>query len=79
MISDSHNEFPLDLMKQLVSILSAEDTVQVESVLINDVYGVTKMALSKATYNQDGAKYCNVMPFTLEFISDTDYDFEVVE
>lgn len=77
MISDSHNEFPLDMLKQLVSILASEDTVQVESILLNDVYGVTKMVLEKAVYNQSAARYCNALPFSLEFDSDTDYDFEV--
>ena len=77
LISDSHNEFPLDMLKQLVSILASEDTVQVESILLNDVYGVTKMVLTKAFYNQNEARYCNALPFSLAFDSDTDYDFEV--
>ncbi len=77
LISDSHNEFPLDMLKQLVSILSAADTVRVESIMLNDVYGVTNMVLIKAVYNQGAAKYYNAMPFFLEFDSDTDYDFEV--
>jgi len=51
--------------------------VQVESILLNDVYGVTKIVLIKAVYNQSEARYCNALPFSLEFNSDTDYDFEV--
>ena len=78
LISDSPNEFPLDMLRRLVSILASEDTVTVESILLNDVYGVTKIVLKKAIYNQSEAKYNNALPFSLEFESDTDYDFEVI-
>ena len=34
-----------------------------------------KIALDSANFNQSAMKFFNVMPFTLNFSSDEDYDF----
>ena len=77
LLIDNPYAFPLEEMKNLIKILSEESSIAVKSVLINDIYGITKIVFDQCVFDQSQMNYCNVIPFSIDFTSDTNYDFEV--
>jgi hypothetical protein len=69
-------KFPYDLMKQLNGILSSAHSIYVANRYL-DIFDITQLAFKNASFNQSTLKYFNVMPFTLDFVSDMDYNFLV--
>jgi hypothetical protein len=69
-------KFPYDLMKQLNGILSSANSIYVASRYL-EIFDITQLTFIDANFNQSTLKYFNVMPFTLSFVSDMDYNFLV--
>jgi hypothetical protein len=76
--TDEAGKFPYELLKQLNGILSSADSIYVASAYL-DIFEITQLAFVSADFNQDTAAYFNVMPFTLSFDSDKDYEFLIDE
>jgi hypothetical protein len=62
----------------LNGILSSADSIYVASRYL-DIFDITQLAFKNADFNQSGLKYFNVLPFTLTFESDMDYNFLIEE
>jgi len=58
----------------LNEILSTTGSLSVDSAYL-DVFGISKLVVKKADFNQSSWKYFNIVPFTIDFLSDEDYDF----
>ncbi|MCK9303506.1 MAG: DUF6046 domain-containing protein [Bacteroidales bacterium] len=72
------DKFPYDLLRTLLSILNKQESFEVASMYL-ELFGISKMVLKNADFNQNELKLFNVMPFLLTFVSDDDYDFLVEE
>lgn len=70
------DRFPWDEMHNLNKILSAAKSIEVASVYLS-LFDICKLAFTTATFNQTEWKHFNIMPFSLTFDSDSDYDFLV--
>jgi hypothetical protein len=68
--------FPYDELDLLNYILSQSTNINVASRYLK-LFGINKMVFKSATFDQNQLKYFNVMPFSLSFVSDMDYDFLV--
>ena len=44
-----------------------------------EAFGICKVVLKQAQFNQSNLKHFNVMPFELTLLSDTDYNFLIEE
>lgn len=72
-------KFPYDdLNNVLISLIEKVENLRMASAY-TDAFGITEVVLKKATFDQNQMKLFNVMPFRLEFSSDTSYDFLVEE
>jgi hypothetical protein len=69
-------KFPFEMLKQLNGILSGANSIYVASRYL-DIFDITQLTFTDADFNQSTLRYFNVMPFTLNFISDMDYNFLV--
>ena len=78
LVRDREQAFPYAMMEDLIARLSQEDSIEVSSRYL-DLFGISQLVLQNANFKQVDQKYLNVMPFTLTFASDTDYDFLVEE
>lgn len=72
------DRFPYEKLYQLNKILSEARSINVASVY-TCIFDIEKLVFKNGTFNQSSWQYFNVMPFTLTFSSDTDYDFLVNE
>jgi hypothetical protein len=68
------DRFPWDEMHNLNRILSAAKSIEVASVYLS-LFDIYKLAFKTATFNQTEWTHFNIMPFSLTFESDMDYDF----
>ncbi|MCR4736916.1 MAG: hypothetical protein K5846_02000 [Bacteroidales bacterium] len=48
-----------------------------KSRLSHDIFGINKLVMKDAKFEQKGLKYFNTLPLELTFESDEDYDFLV--
>jgi hypothetical protein len=78
LINDENGKFPSEKLRWLNSLLSEAGTVNVASVYLYN-FDIEKLALEKAEFDQGMIKHFNALPFKLEFKSDKDYDFLIVE
>ncbi|MDR3326908.1 MAG: DUF6046 domain-containing protein [Prevotellaceae bacterium] len=72
------DRFPYEKLYQLNKILSEARSINVASVY-TCIFDIEKLVFKNGTFNQSSWQYFNVMPFTLTFSSDTEYDFLVNE
>ncbi len=70
--------FPYEELKKLNDIFNEEDSLDVSSEYLN-CFGITKIVLEKADFHQSEMRYYNLMPFTLNFKSDMDYEFLIMD
>jgi len=75
--TDSRDSFPLYELKALDKILKLEKQVQVANVFLQ-LLGITKLVFESGDYIPS-KKHVNAFDFTLNFISDEDYDLYVEE
>jgi hypothetical protein len=75
--TDSRDSFPLYELKALDKILKLEKQVQVANVFLQ-LLGITKLVFESGDY-MPSKKHVNAFDFTLNFISDEDYDLYVEE
>lgn len=76
-IIDNQYAFPVDDMKVLNRILSKNESVNVASVYLNEIFDIRKLVFVRGDFDQKKMKFFNVMPFTLNFQSDIDHSFLV--
>jgi len=76
-ITDNQYGFPVDGLKTLNDILTPNEPINVTSVYLNDIFGVTKIVFTRGSFDQRQIKHFNIMPFTLSFMSDIDHSFLV--
>lgn len=70
--------YPVDQLRTLISLMQAEDAIEVSSAYLG-FFDVSKVVLKSFTMNQE-PKYLNVQPFKLELLSDEDVDlFKIQE
>lgn len=74
--TDGKNKFPTTELRQLVRLLEEGTVFDVANVYIES-FNISKMVLTKLEAKQEDMRYFNVLPFKLEFKSDTNYDFLV--
>lgn len=74
--TDGKNKFPTTELRQLVQLLEEGIMFDVANVYIES-FNISKMVLTKLEAKQEDMRYFNVLPFKLEFKSDTNYDFLV--
>ncbi|MGI6291338.1 MAG: DUF6046 domain-containing protein [Bacteroidales bacterium] len=74
LFTEEAGKFPYDELKLLNEILSTTGSLSVDSAYL-DVFGISKLVVKKADFNQSSWKYFNIVPFTIDFLSDEDYDF----
>ncbi len=70
------DKFPHGDLKTLLTILNSTSSISCSSVYL-DIFGINKLVLTNANFNQKGLKYFNVLPFDITFDSDEDYNFSV--
>jgi hypothetical protein len=75
--TDSRDSFPLYELKALDKILKLEKQVQVANVFLQ-LLGITKLVFESGDY-MPSKKHVNAFDFSLNFISDEDYDLYVEE
>jgi hypothetical protein len=71
------NIFPIENLKLLQRIFADHKQFQIANVFLNEGFDIFDVVLQSADFNQSGLKYFNVMPFSLNLLSDSDYDFLV--
>lgn len=76
LISGTAGAFPFDMLQGLVRILKQPEALKVANKYL-EAFDISKMVLKNADYDQSSQKYMNVLPFSLNFISDEDYELEV--
>ena len=64
-------------MQLLNKILSKNESIDVVSVYLNEIFDITKLVFVRGNFDQKQMKFFNVMPFTLNFQSDIDHSFLV--
>ncbi len=77
LIIDNRYAFPVEEMKLLNKILSKNESIDVVSVYLNEIFDITKLVFLRGIFDQRQMKLFNVMPFTLHFQSDIDHSFLV--
>ena len=70
------DKFPHEDLKTLLTILNSTSSISCSSAYL-DIFGINKLVLTNANFNQKGLKYFNVLPFDMTFDSDEDYNFSV--
>ncbi|MDR2652131.1 MAG: DUF6046 domain-containing protein, partial [Prevotellaceae bacterium] len=73
---NSKEDFPVEAVKMLNKLLSTTESIEVSSAYLS-FFEITKMVFKNGNFDQQTAKYVNVLPFSLEFVSDEDYEFLV--
>jgi hypothetical protein len=72
------DRFPWSEVYALNKILSAATNIEVASAYL-ELFDICKLAFKTANFNQSDRTYFNIVPFTLTFDSDSDYDFLVYD
>lgn len=70
------DKFPHEDLKTLVTILNSTSNISCSSAYL-DIFGINKLVMKDAKFNQKGLKYFNTLPLELTFESDEDYVFLV--
>lgn len=70
------NIYPIVELAELNNILSQLEVFSVANVFLNTL-GIDKLVLDAVNYDQHKQKYFNILPFTIDFISDEDNYFLV--
>ncbi|MBN2890924.1 MAG: hypothetical protein JXL97_03580, partial [Bacteroidales bacterium] len=68
---------PIDELRVLIEILELPENFKVANVLLRDGFGIDKVVLKSADFQQQESKFLNVLPYMLKFISDEDYELEI--
>ncbi len=76
-VANSQNAFPLEDVITLKKILATPGRIRVYSKLLQ-LFEITHMVYQSGDYDQDSARYVNAMPFSFQFLSDDDYELEVL-
>lgn len=74
LFTNEAGKFPYEELKLLNEILSTSGSLSVDSAYL-DIFGISKLVVKTADFNQESWKYFNVIPFVIDFVSDDDYDF----
>ncbi|MDR2824270.1 MAG: DUF6046 domain-containing protein [Prevotellaceae bacterium] len=77
-ITNRQYSFPVEEMKTLIGLLSQKTNLKVAGSLFY-MFGIEQMVFKTGTFDQTSAKYVNAMPFSLQFVSDINYDFLVTD
>jgi hypothetical protein len=77
-VTDRQYSFPVDEMKTLIGLLSQKTNLEVAGSLFY-MFGIEQMVFKTGTFDQTSARYVNAMPFSLQFVSDINYDFLVTD
>lgn len=72
----SRNDFPFEALELLNRLLNTTERMPVASVYLS-FFGINYLVFKTGTFDQQTAKYVNVMPFSLTFASDENYNFLV--
>lgn len=70
------DKFPHEDLKTLVTILNSTSSISCSSAYL-DIFGINKLVMTEAKFDQKGLKYFNTLPLELTFDSDEDYTFLV--
>ena len=70
------DKFPHEDLKTLVTILNSTSNISCSSAYL-DIFGISKLVMKNAKFDQKGLKYFNTLPLELTFDSDEDYNFLV--
>ena len=70
------DKFPHEDLKTLVTILNSTSSISCSSAYL-DIFGINKLVMTEAKFDQKGLKYFNTLPLELTFDSDEDYNFLV--
>ena len=70
------DKFPHEDLKTLVEILNSTTSISCSSAYL-DIFGINKLVMKNAKFDQNGLKYFNTLPLELTFDSDEDYNFLV--
>ena len=70
------DKFPHKALKTLVEILNSTSSISCSSAYL-DIFGISKLVMKDAKFDQKGLKYFNTLPLELTFDSDEDYSFLV--
>lgn len=76
LISENPKAFPYEMLQGLIRILQEPAALKVASKYL-EAFDISKIVLKRADYDQTQQKFTNVMPFSLTFISDEDYELQV--
>ncbi|MBI9055524.1 MAG: hypothetical protein JEY96_17000 [Bacteroidales bacterium] len=76
LISGTAGAFPFDMLHALVRILKEPAALKVANKYL-EAFDISKLVLRTADYDQSAQKYMNVLPFSLNFVSDEDYELQI--
>ncbi len=76
-IANSQNAFPINDVITLKKILKTPGRIRIYSKLLQ-LFEITHMVYQNGDYDQDSARYVNALPFSFQFLSDDDYELEVL-
>jgi hypothetical protein len=76
--TDASGCFPVDDLGDMKKILEQANSITISSRYC-EIFDISKVVLKNATFSQSAMRSFNVMPFTLVFNSDMEYDFLVSE
>jgi len=78
LISDHRIKFPLAELRAVVELLHKAETFTLANVYLES-FGISKVVLKSADYDQQSQQFVNVLPFSFNFVSDEDYELELTE
>ncbi len=78
LIADTTDHFPIDELQQLQELFAVDEKYKIANTFANS-FDIGRVVLTKALFKQQDQKYINVLPFSLTFDSDEDYDFLIEE
>jgi hypothetical protein len=75
-ISDNPCGFPISQLGDVVDLMKKPESMEAASIYLQ-AFGITKLVLKNADYDQQNANYINTLPFVFTFVSDEDYELQV--
>ncbi|HQP04412.1 MAG TPA: DUF6046 domain-containing protein [Bacteroidales bacterium] len=76
-VANSQNAFPIEDVITLKKILSTPGRIRIYSKYLQ-LFDITQVVYQSGDYDQDSARYMNHLPFSFQFLSDDDYELEVL-
>jgi hypothetical protein len=64
------------MLQGLIRLLKEPAALKVANKYL-EAFDISKVVLKNADYDQSSQKYMNVLPFSVNFISDEDYELQV--